>query len=138
MRVLVATDSFKGSLSSVEAGRAMEKGICRSLQDAQVTVMPVSDGGEGMLVAFAEAAESSLVPIHAHDARMRIVPTHYVLSTDGLTTYVEMAHSSGLSHVGENISSAACTCLTDWIKGGNQKLKDGKRGDRNKKEIYLK
>ena len=56
MNIIIASDSFKGCLSSVEAGRAMAEGVALSGSDADVEVLPVSDGGEGMLDAFAACA----------------------------------------------------------------------------------
>ncbi len=47
MKVVVAMDSMKGSLSSLEAGNAVSEGIHRVFRDAEVTVCPLADGGEG-------------------------------------------------------------------------------------------
>ena len=47
MKILIAIDSFKGSLTSPETGRAAAEGIRRALPGADITVMPVADGGEG-------------------------------------------------------------------------------------------
>ena len=52
MKVVVAMDSFKGSLTSLEAGCAAKEGICRAIQDAEVCVMPLADGGEGTVEAL--------------------------------------------------------------------------------------
>ena len=47
MKVVVAIDSFKGSLSSIEAGEAAKKGILKAIPKAEVVVRPLADGGEG-------------------------------------------------------------------------------------------
>ena len=52
MKVVVAMDSMKGSLSSLEAGNAVSEGIHRVFRDAEVTVCPLADGGEGLLPAI--------------------------------------------------------------------------------------
>ena len=52
MKVLIAIDSFKGCLSSKEAGDTVKKGILKACPDAEVIVKPVSDGGEGMSDTF--------------------------------------------------------------------------------------
>lgn len=52
MNIIVAIDSFKGSLSSLQAGTAAEQGILRALPDATVSVKPVADGGEGTVAAL--------------------------------------------------------------------------------------
>ena len=53
MKVVVAIDSLKGSLTSLEAGAAIEKGIHCALPDAEVCVRPLADGGEGTVEALA-------------------------------------------------------------------------------------
>lgn len=53
MKVVVAIDSFKGSLSSVEAGEAAKRGILKSIPTADVVVCPLADGGEGTVEALA-------------------------------------------------------------------------------------
>ena len=52
MKVVVAIDSLKGSLSSLEAGNAIKKGIKRVIPDAEVCVRPLADGGEGTVEAL--------------------------------------------------------------------------------------
>ena len=52
MKVVVAMDSMKGSLSSLEAGNAVSEGIHRVFRDAEVTVCPLADGGEGTVAAL--------------------------------------------------------------------------------------
>ena len=47
MKVIVAIDSLKGSLSSLEAGKAVEDGIKKAIPTAEVMIKPVADGGEG-------------------------------------------------------------------------------------------
>ena len=52
MKIVIAIDSFKGSLSSVEAGNAAAEGIKRVLPDPEIIVSPVADGGEGTVDAL--------------------------------------------------------------------------------------
>ena len=52
MKVVVACDSFKGSLSSLEAGEAIKNGVLKAVPDAQVQVRPLADGGEGTVEAL--------------------------------------------------------------------------------------
>ena len=53
MKIVVAMDSFKGSLTSLEAGNAVKNGILMSCPSAKVTVIPLADGGEGTLDVIA-------------------------------------------------------------------------------------
>lgn len=96
MRILLAIDSFKGCLSSADAEQAVSQGIKQSLPGAQVLSVPVSDGGEGMLDAFAAAMQATLVTCAAHDPLMRPITARYGLAPDG-TAIVEMAQASGLA-----------------------------------------
>ena len=59
MKIIVLMDSFKGSLSSLEAGEAVKTGITESDIDADVSVYPFADGGEGTLDAFLAADKGS-------------------------------------------------------------------------------
>ena len=53
MKVVIAMDSFKGSLTSLEAGNAVKRGILRACPDAAVKVLPLADGGEGTIDSIA-------------------------------------------------------------------------------------
>jgi len=54
-RVVVAPDSFKGSLSAIDAARAMERGVLTAWPDAEVVKIPIADGGEGTVAAMVMA-----------------------------------------------------------------------------------
>lgn len=60
MKIVVAIDSFKGSLSSIEAGEAAKKGILKAIPKAEVMVRPLADGGEGTVEALALGMGGSL------------------------------------------------------------------------------
>ena len=59
MKILIATDSFKGSLTSIQAGQAIAKGIDLANINATVDFCPVADGGEGTVDAFLVATKST-------------------------------------------------------------------------------
>ena len=63
MKVVIAVDSFKGSLSSMEAGRAARAGILAARPDASVTIKPLADGGEGTTDALIEGLGGSKIDI---------------------------------------------------------------------------
>lgn len=71
-------------------------GIKQSLPDAQVVTVPVSDGGEGMLDAFAAAMQATIVTCNVHDPLMRPINARYGIAPDG-TAIIEMAQASGLA-----------------------------------------
>lgn len=74
-KVLVASDSYKGCLTSKEVNEAIALGVRGD--DVQVVSLEMSDGGEGMLDAFLDAMHGKRVAIHAHDALMRWIEADY-------------------------------------------------------------
>ena len=93
--IIVAIDSFKGCLTSMEANRAAAEGIRRVLPDAEIVQVPVSDGGEGFLEAFHAAIGGELVEVTVKDPLMRPIKASYLLK--GETAVIEMAQASGLT-----------------------------------------
>ena len=97
MNIIVAMDSFKGCLTSQEAGRAVERGVLQALPHASATVLTVSDGGDGMLEAFARATCATSVDVETFDPLMRPITAQYAITPDGKTALIEMARASGLT-----------------------------------------
>ena len=54
MKIVISIDSLKGSLTSIEAGNAIKKGILNVDNNADITIMPLADGGEGTVEALVE------------------------------------------------------------------------------------
>ena len=111
MRVLLAPDSFKGSLSSVEVARALAEGWARARPDDDLVLAPLADGGEGTLAAIAETGGWEWRECPAHDPLGRPLMAHWLLSADGTRAAVELAEASGLSRLpeGEPRSPLAAT-----------------------------
>ena len=63
MNVLIAIDSFKGSLTSSEAGNAVKSAVLRSDKNANVTVKPLADGGEGTAEALASGPDAEKIRV---------------------------------------------------------------------------
>ena len=99
MRVVVAIDSFKGSLSSASAGNAVKEAVCRLDKDAEVIVKPLADGGEGTVDALASALDSEIVEIDVRDPLMRSVKAKYCMLKSSNTAVIEMASASGITLV---------------------------------------
>jgi len=97
MNILIISDSYKGCVSSIQAGDALQKGVRAVLPEAETTILPVSDGGEGMLKAFEKAVGGRFLNIVAHDPFMRPIDTEFLMSEDGSTAYIEIARTAGLS-----------------------------------------
>jgi glycerate kinase len=100
MRVLVAPDSFKGSLSSVEVAEALATGWRRVRPADVIALAPLADGGEGLLAAVEVAGGWVRRLARARDPLGRWIDAAWLQSVDGRTAVVEMAAASGLSRLG--------------------------------------
>ena len=124
MKVLIAIDSFKGSLTSLEAGRAAERGILRAMPDADVTVKPLADGGEGTAEALITGMGGRTQSVTVHDPLGRELTAEYGILPDG-TAVMEMAAAAGLTLLGEDERDimSASTCgvgemIADAVRKG--------------------
>lgn len=99
MRVLIAPDSFKGSLTSVEVATALADGWREARPDDEVLLAPLADGGEGTLVAIEAAGGWTWQRAGATDPIGRPLTARWLRSTDGLRAVVELAEASGLSRL---------------------------------------
>ena len=96
-RYLCAPDSFKESLTAMEAARAIALGIVNAVHDADVRCLPMADGGEGTARALVDATGGSMRAVPVHDPLGRPVEGHFGLLADGTTAVVETAEASGLA-----------------------------------------
>lgn len=101
MKVLVAMDSFKGSMSSMEAGIAAKEGILKALPSAEVIVKPLADGGEGTTEAFIEGLGGKKIILDVSGPMNDRVTTYYSFLEDTKTAVMEMAMASGIMLVSE-------------------------------------
>jgi glycerate 2-kinase len=99
LTVVIAPDSFKGSLTSVEVARALAAGWRRARPVDHLVLAPLADGGEGTLVAIEAAGGWVWEEAAAHDPLGRPLSARWLRSTDGLRAVVELAAASGLSRL---------------------------------------
>ncbi|MGG3562386.1 glycerate kinase [Neobacillus rhizosphaerae] len=99
MKIVIAPDSFKGSLTAVEAAKAIEKGIRKAFPDSVSLCLPVADGGEGTLDTLVAATNGQKVPVYVTGPLGQKVEAEYGILGDGKTCIIEMAKASGLSLV---------------------------------------
>ena len=99
MRVVLAPDSFKGSLTSVEVATALAAGWSEARPDDEVLLAPLADGGEGTLVAIAAAGGWAWESVSASDPIGRPVAARWLRSAVGDRAVVELAEASGLSRL---------------------------------------
>ncbi len=100
--ILVAPNAFKGTLSALQAARAIESGVRRVLKDAEITVFPMSDGGGGFLdamLATEGGTRHRIRTVAPHGTRISAV---WGTLAERKTAIVEMARSSGLRLVPES------------------------------------
>lgn len=99
MKIIIAPDSFKDSLSAVAACEAMETGVRRALPSAEIVRLPLADGGEGTITALTAAGACDRVPLTVTDPLDRPVRSEYGVLKGGKTAAIEMASASGLQLV---------------------------------------
>ncbi|WP_257309986.1 glycerate kinase [Geothrix fuzhouensis] len=96
MRIIVAPDSFKGSVSALGVAEAMARGIHAVFPAAEVLKVPIADGGEGTVEALVAATGGRLMHTEVRDPLGESVRAHWGISGDGTTAFIEMASASGL------------------------------------------
>jgi len=99
MKVVIAIDSLKGSLSSMEAGMAIKDGILAAKPDAEVIVKPLADGGEGTTDALIEGMNGERIDLTVTGPMHTPVDTYYGYLKDTNTAVMEMASAAGITLV---------------------------------------
>lgn len=99
MKVVVAIDSFKGSLSTFEAGNAVADGVHRVYPDADVVVSPLADGGEGTVEAITAGANGRIVNVTVTGPLGEETEALYGIINGGRTAVIEMASAAGITLV---------------------------------------
>ena len=99
MKVSIAIDSFKGSLSTLEAGRAIEEGIKKVYSDAEVKITPMADGGEGTVDAIVSATGGEMHKVKVHNPIGEIIESCYGVVDK--TAVIEMSAAAGITLISE-------------------------------------
>ena len=127
MKVVIAIDSLKNSLTSVEAGRAVEAGVRKAYgsQPVQIVVKPLADGGEGTVEALVEGMNGELRSAVVQGPLGNDVSCSYGYLPDTGTAVIEMAGAAGLGLVPEELRNPLYTTtygvgqvMAEAIKGG--------------------
>jgi glycerate 2-kinase len=95
MRILIAPDKFKGSLTAAEVAENLAIGLRDVLPDAIIKALPVADGGEGTVAAIHDGAGGDWIQGAAHDALGRPVEVSYLWLPERATAVMEMSEASG-------------------------------------------
>ena len=99
MRVVVAIDSFKGSMSSLEAGESIKQGILKAKKDAKVEIRPLADGGEGTVEALSIGMGGKLINVEVTGPVGRKVNAVYGIVESTKTAIIEMSQAAGITLV---------------------------------------
>ncbi len=98
MNIVIVTDSFKGSLTSLEAGCAVRDGFLSVLPNAEITVLPIADGGEGTVEALTSGGRGEIIKCKATSPLGEEITAEYGILKNG-TAVIEMASAAGLALV---------------------------------------
>ncbi|WP_316391380.1 glycerate kinase [Citrobacter farmeri] len=115
MKIVIAPDSYKESLSALEVANAIEQGFREIWPDADYVKIPVADGGEGTVEAMVEATTGRIVEVDVTGPLGEPVTAFYGLSGDERTAFIEMAAASGLEQVPVTLRDPLKT--TSWGTG---------------------
>lgn len=99
MNIVIAIDSFKGSISSIEAGNTIKEAILTRYPQEQVQIFPLADGGEGTVDALTQGLGGSIVPVKVTGPLGTPVESRYGYIPDLGSAVIEMADASGLTLV---------------------------------------
>ena len=103
MKVVVAIDSLKGSLSSLEAGEAIKSGVLKAMPEAEVCVRPLADGGEGTVEALALGMGGELKTVEVTGPLGEKVNCLYGILEESKTAIVEMSGAAGITLVSDEL-----------------------------------
>lgn len=125
MKIIIAPDSFKESLTALEAARAIQAGFSQVFPDAHYLLVPMADGGEGTVTAMVDATKGRFIDCHVTGPLGQSVQARYGLLGQRDIAVIEMAEASGLHHVAANQRNPTLTTsygtgelILDAIKRG--------------------
>lgn len=96
MKIVIAPDSFKESLTALEAANAIEEGFKQVFPDAEYVKVPMADGGEGTVQSLVDATKGKIETLTVHGPLGEPAEAFYGISGDGKVAIIEMAAASGL------------------------------------------
>jgi glycerate kinase len=97
MKIIIAPDSFKGSLSALDVCKNIEKGIRKVFANAEIISVPMADGGEGTVQSLVDATGGKFINIKVKGPLLSSVDAFYGILGDGATAVIEMAAASGIT-----------------------------------------
>jgi glycerate kinase len=102
MKIVIAPDSFKGSLTALEVADAIKEGVKRVMPEVEIDEVPMADGGEGTVQALVDATAGQMITEEVCDPLGNQIRANFGILGDGKTAVIEMAAASGLPLVPED------------------------------------
>src|SRR3972149_5460603 len=99
MKIVIAPQSFKGSLSAREVAQAIAKGIRRVLADAETITVPMADGGEGTMETLTDTTNGKVIATEVTGPLGDKVIAKWGILGDGVSAVIEMEEASGITLV---------------------------------------
>jgi glycerate kinase len=96
MKILIAPDKFKGSLTAREVADNIAAGLRDVLPDAKIDIVPMADGGEGTAEVISDALDGKWLTMSAHDARSREIEARYAYIDNRKLAVMEMSEAAGM------------------------------------------
>jgi glycerate 2-kinase len=129
MKILIATDKFKDSLSAQKVCEVLKKGILKTFPTAVCETLPLADGGEGTLETLQLVLGGEFVDCQVNDPLFRPIQAQYLWIESSATAIVEMARASGIELLKKSERNALKTStfgtgelILDAIKKGAKKI----------------
>ena len=108
MKTVIAIDSFKGSMTSMEAGNAAAAGVKAVFPDAEIVVRPLADGGEGTVEALTTGMGGRMETALVSDPLGRKISASYGILEKNKTAVIEMAAAAGLPLLSKEERNPRC------------------------------
>ncbi len=131
MKFIIAPDKFKGSLTGFEFCDAVEEGLKKVFNDAEILKMPLADGGDGTIDVVKHYIQGEKVTITVNDPLFRPINASYLYADETHIAYIEMAEASGL----KLLEDADRNCMHTSTFGTGELIADAL--ERGAKEIIL-
>lgn len=96
-KIVIASDSFKGSLTSWQVAEAAQRGVLNATDQYSIHKVAIADGGEGTTEALINSLDGKFVCITVNDPLLRPIKVRYGISGDGQTAIIELAAASGIA-----------------------------------------
>ena len=96
MKILICPDKFKDSLKAADVAHALQLGILSVLPSAEITCLPLADGGEGTLEAIEHIKKVERKRLTVRNPKLKSIKADYLYDSKEETAYIEMSRASGI------------------------------------------